>query len=233
MTRSIKEPELDFEVNALGTFNLLNAIKKHSPYSKIIYSSTNKVYGDLNHFTYTELNSRYICKNKPLGFDEHTKIDLITPYGVSKGSADHYMLDFAKMYEINTLVFRHSSIYGERQFATLDQGWIAWFVKKALDIKNQEKNQILNISGNGKQVRDLLYVGDCVDLYIKASQKINEIKGQVFNIGGGVENSFSLLELFNFLEYELKVKIKISKSPQRQSDQKIFIADITKAKNPN
>ena len=231
MTTSLKDPIKDFEVNVLGSINLLNAIRLYSPESTVIYSSTNKVYGDLTDYAYKESLTRYSCIDKPNGFCEGTKLDFVTPYGVSKGSADQYMLDFAKIYGIKVIVFRHSSIYGERQFATNDQGWLSWFTEKAIDLKTNKSNVPFTISGNGKQVRDLLHVSDCVELYLQASQKIDKIKGQVFNIGGSIQNSFSILELFNFLENELDIKMIYSQLPQRVSDQKVFIADISKAKN--
>ena len=231
MTTSIKDPVADFEINVQGSVNLLNAVRLYSPDSTIIYSSTNKVYGDLTHYSYEELATRYTCIDKPNGFSEEAKLDFVTPYGVSKGSSDQYMLDFAKIYGIKVIVFRHSSIYGERQFATNDQGWLGWFTEKAIDIKTNISNVPFTISGNGKQVRDLLYVSDCVDLYLKASQKIDSIKGQVFNIGGGIQNSFSILEFFSFLENELDIKMTYSQLPQRISDQKVFVADIAKAKD--
>ena len=190
MTTSIEDPRMDFEVNVVGSFNLLNAVRLYSPESAIIYSSTNKVYGDLNQFTYEETETRYKCIEKPYGFDESTPLDFHSPYGTSKGSADQYMLDFARIYGIKTVVFRHSSMYGGRQFATYDQGWIGWFTKKAIEIKQGKLKEPFTISGNGKQVRDLLYASDCVELYLNAVEKIDSIKGEVFNIGGGIENSF-------------------------------------------
>ncbi|UOD35670.1 GDP-mannose 4,6-dehydratase [Deferribacteraceae bacterium V6Fe1] len=230
MTTSIADPRMDFEVNAGGSFNLLNAVRLYNPESIVIYSSTNKVYGDLEQFTYEETETRYKCIDKPNGFDESTSLDFHSPYGCSKGAADQYMLDFYRIYGIKTVVFRHSSMYGGRQFATYDQGWVGWFIQKAVEIKQGKLKEPFTISGNGKQVRDLLYATDCVDLYLKASEKIEDIKGKVFNIGGGIENSSSLLELFSFLEQELDIKTTYTKLPPRESDQKVFIADISKAK---
>ena len=230
MTTSIANPRMDFEVNVIGTFNLLNAVRLYFPESIVIYSSTNKVYGDLEQFTYEETETRYKCIEKPNGFDESTPLDFHSPYGCSKGAADQYMLDFARIYGLKTVVFRHSSMYGGRQFATFDQGWVGWFTQKAVEIKQGKLKEPFTISGNGKQVRDLLYATDCVDLYLKASEKIEDIKGKVFNIGGGIENSSSLLELFSFLEQELNIKMTYTKLPPRESDQKVFVADITKAK---
>jgi len=231
MTTSIANPRMDFEVNVGGSFTLLNAVRLYSPESTIIYSSTNKVYGDLEQFQYEETKTRYVCIEKPNGFDESIHLDFHSPYGVSKGSADQYMSDFARIYGLKTVVFRHSSMYGGRQFSTIDQGWLGWFTTKANDIKNNQLSERLTISGNGKQVRDLLYVSDCVALYMKAADKIEQIKGQVFNIGGGIENSLSLLELFSFLEKELTIEMDYIQLPPRESDQRVFVADISKVMN--
>ncbi len=231
MTTSIDNPRFDFEINALGTFNLLEAIRKYSPESIIIYSSTNKVYGDLEQFHYKETDTRYICKEHPEGFDEKLPLDFHSPYGCSKGVADQYMLDYYRIFGIRTVVFRHSSMYGERQFATYDQGWIGWFCEKAIETKKGILKQPFTISGNGKQVRDILHADDVVSLYFKTVENIDKAKGQAFNIGGGMENSLSLLELFQILERELDVRLNYVKLPARKSDQKVFVADIKKVKN--
>ena len=230
MTTSIADPRMDFEVNVGGSFNLLNAVRLYSPESTIIYSSTNKVYGDLEQFTYEETASRYECVEKPNGFDESVNLDFHSPYGTSKGSADQYMLDFARIYGLKTVVFRHSSMFGGRQFATYDQGWIGWFTQQAINIKNGTQKELFTISGNGKQVRDIAHAEDMVNLYLKASTKIDSIKGQAFNVGGGMANSSSLLELFSFLESELNIKMNYTQLPVRESDQRVFVADLTKAK---
>lgn len=231
MTTSIADPRMDFEVNVGGSFNILNAVRLYSPGSTIIYSSTNKVYGDLEQFAYEETTTRYKCIDMPNGFDESVNLDFHSPYGTSKGSADQYMLDFARIYGLKTVVFRHSSMYGGRQFATFDQGWLGWFTQKAVEIKNGTLKEPFTISGNGKQVRDLLYASDTVALYLKASEKIDTVKGQAFNVGGGIENSSSLLELFGFLEKELDITMTYTQLPPRESDQRVFVADISKAKN--
>ncbi len=230
MTTSIEDPRMDMEVNVEGTFNLLNAVRLYSIESAIIYSSTNKVYGDLEQFTYKETDTRYECIEKPNGFDESVGLDFHSPYGTSKGSADQYMLDFARIYGLKTVVFRHSSMFGGRQFATYDQGWIGWFTQQALDIKNHTQKEPFTISGNGKQVRDIAYASDMIELYLMASKKIETIKGQAFNVGGGMSNSSSLLELFSFLEKELSIEMKYKELPVRESDQRVFVSDLTKAK---
>lgn len=227
MTTSIANPRLDFNTNTLGAFNLLEAVRTNCPKAGIIFSSTNKVYGDLEQYTYEENQTRYICKDHPNGFDEKVTLDFHSPYGCSKGAADQYMLDYARIFGLKTAVFRHSSMYGARQFGTFDQGWISWFCQKALETKNNP-SAVFTIAGNGKQVRDVLHADDMADLYMTAAANINDIKGQAFNIGGGIENSLSLLELFTLLEKLLNVKLNYTKLAPRESDQKFFVADIAK-----
>jgi CDP-paratose 2-epimerase len=227
MTTSISNPRLDYETNALGTFNLLDSVRKYSQESIILYSSTNKVYGNLEYLTYEERETRYICKEYPNGFPETIRLDFHSPYGCSKGCADQYLLDFHRIYGIKTIVFRHSSMYGSHQHATFDQGWIGWFCQKAIEIKNNKLKEPFTISGNGKQVRDVLYCSDIVSLYFKAKD-CKKAYGEAFNIGGGSENSLSLFELFSILERNLDIKMIYFKKPWRQSDQKVFIADNKK-----
>jgi len=230
MTTSIANPRLDFETNALGTFNVLEAVRLFSKDASVIYSSTNKVYGDLEQFSYEEKETRYVCVEKPQGFDENITLNFHSPYGCSKGSADQYMLDYARIFGLKTAVFRHSSMYGGRQFATYDQGWIGWFCQKAVETKLNILKEPWTISGNGKQVRDVLHADDMIDLYFSCAQNMDKAKGEAFNIGGGFENSLSLIELFDFLNQTLGIKLNYSKLPPRESDQKVFIADISKAK---
>jgi CDP-paratose 2-epimerase len=228
MTTSIENPRMDFEINALGTINLLEAVRKYTPESAVLYSSTNKAYGDLAWIKYEESATRYIAVDYPKGFPETISIDFHSPYGCSKGTADQYMIDYHRIYGLNTVVFRHSSMYGGRQFPTFEQGWIGWFVQKALEIKAGILKEPFTISGNGKQVRDVLYSDDMVNLYLKATGYIKIIKGHVFNIGGGMDNSLSLLELFSILQGKIGVELKYVNLPVRASDQKIFVADISK-----
>jgi len=231
MTTSIRNPLLDFETNAVGTLNLLESIRNFSKETLIIYSSTNKVYGDLNQFSYEETETRYICKEYPSGFPENIPLDFRTPYGISKGTADQYMLEYSRTYGLRTVVFRHSSIFGTRQFATVDQGWVGWFTLKALESLNHDHQLNFEFSGNGKQVRDLLFVDDAVELYYKAMTQFDKISGKVFNVGGGINNSLSLIELFNFLKKQLNLEPKYTRLPPRESDQKFFVADIRVIKN--
>ncbi|HQJ21649.1 MAG TPA: GDP-mannose 4,6-dehydratase [Bacteroidales bacterium] len=231
MTTSIENPRLDFEVNALGTLNVLESVKKYCPNSLIIYSSTNKVYGDLEYFSYEETETRYICKEHPNGFNESIKLDFHSPYGCSKGAADQYMIDYNRIFGLRTIVLRHSSMFGGRQFATFDQGWIGWFCRKAIEEKKGILKEPFTISGNGKQVRDVLFIDDIIVLYNKLLIYCDRCIGNAFNIGGGINNSLSLLELFNFIEDELGISLKFNKLLPRKSDQKVFIADINKIKS--
>lgn len=228
MTTSISNPRMDFETNALGTFNLLDSIRKYSPDAMILYSSTNKVYGDFANLTFEETATRYICKDYPNGIPETYPLEFHSPYGCSKGAADQYLLDFHRIYGMKTVVFRHSSMYGGNQHATVDQGWVGWFCQKALEIKNGTATEAFTISGNGKQVRDVLHADDVVRLYFSSLSHIERVQGQAFNVGGGIENSLSLLELFSRLEEMLGIKMNFYQLPPRESDQLVFVADNTK-----
>lgn len=229
MTTSIENPRMDFEVNALGTLNLLEAVRLHAPRAGVVYSSTNKVYGDLEQYAYREDPTRYSCVDLPNGFDEKVPLDFHSPYGCSKGAADQYLLDYHRIHGLNTTVFRHSSMYGGRQFATADQGWIGWFCQVAVESKKGLRQEPFTISGSGKQVRDVLHARDMITLYFKAAAQRDAVAGQVFNIGGGIDNSLSLLELFALLEEFLGIQLDYRKLPPRESDQRVFVADIGKA----
>jgi CDP-paratose 2-epimerase len=230
MTTSIDNPRLDFEINVVGGHNVLEVVRKFSPETVVTYSSTNKVYGDLEHIDYEETPTRYVAKDYLDGFDEKVSLDFRSPYGCSKGAVDQYMLDYARIFDLRTIVFRHSTIFGGRQFSTYDQGWIGWFVQKAIDARRTPGAEAFTISGDGKQVRDVLFASDLVACYFEATRRAEQTKGQAFNIGGGAVNSLSLLELFAFLEHELDIEMRYERLPWRQSDQKVFIADISKAK---
>lgn len=228
MTTSIVDPRMDFEVNALGTLNLLEAVRAHAPQALVIYSSTNKVYGDLEQYQYRETDTRYVCVERPDGFDEQTPLDFHSPYGCSKGSADQYLLDYHRIFGLRTVVFRHSSMYGGRQFATADQGWIGWFCQMAAQTRAGQRQEPFTISGNGKQVRDVLHAEDMIALYFSTLQHADAAAGQAFNIGGGIVNSLSLLELLGLLEHEIGRPLVYTKLPPRESDQRVFVADIAK-----
>jgi CDP-paratose 2-epimerase len=234
MTTSLQDPARDLQTNVIGTFNVLEATRLLSPDALVAYSSTNKVYGDLEWLRYEETESRYYLPDYPEGLDESLPLDFSTPYGCSKGAADQYVRDWARVYGLKTVIFRHSSIYGGRQFASFDQGWVGWFCQQAILQADAHRAgttyQPFSIAGTGKQVRDVLHAKDLINLYHIAYQHKDKLSGNVFNIGGGIRNSLSLLELFSLLEDELKiVKLDYYKQDRRSSDQDFFVASIDKA----
>lgn len=235
MTTSLSDPRRDFRTNALGTFNILEAVRAHTPDALVAYSSTNKVYGDLAHLEYQEGPTRFTVPSHPQGFDEALSLDFASPYGCSKGAADQYVRDWHRNFGLKTVVFRHSSIYGGRQFATFDQGWIGWFCQKAVEqqrARSEGRNaEPFTISGTGKQVRDVLYAEDLIRLYRCAWERRASVAGEIFNIGGGLDNSLSLLELFTLLANKLGLTapLDFTCTPRRKSDQDFFVADIGKA----
>lgn len=229
MTTSLQNPRRDFEVNVIGSLNLLESLRKHAPDAVVIYSSTNKVYGDLENYEYIETATRYEAKGLEFGFDENVALDFRSPYGCSKGAADQYMLDYARNFGIKAIVFRHSSIFGGRQFSTYDQGWVGWFVGQALLAQVGQLEKPFTISGDGKQVRDVLFASDLINCYFSAANAVGNCSGKAFNIGGGIANSLSLLELFAILEEELDVNLTYQQLPWRSNDQKVFVADIRRA----
>lgn len=228
VTTSLENPEADFAINALGTFNLLEAARKSGSDPAIIYCSTNKVYGsNVNKIEVLEKKTRYIFEaNFKGGISETSTIDLCehTPYGCSKLAGDLYTQDYAKVYGLKTAVFRMSCIYGPRQFGVEDQGWVAWFAIATITGKP------ITIYGDGKQVRDILYVTDLVDAFDAFLHRKSQLSGEVFNIGGGPENTISLLELLDMLEQLTGKRSKINFSNWRPSDQKVYVSNISKAK---
>jgi CDP-paratose 2-epimerase len=233
MTTSLADPRRDLLTNVVGTFNVLEATRQFSPDALVAYSSTNKVYGDLDAPRCEETPTRYITPDHPRGFDESLPLDFASPYGCSKGAADQYVRDWHRNFGLKTVVFRHSSIYGGRQFATFDQGWIGWFCQQALlqqrAAQRGEQPEPFTIAGNGKQVRDVLHAEDLIRLYAAAYEHRERVAGEIFNIGGGLENSLSLLELFQLLGRLTGTELKFTHNPPRPSDQRVFVADIGKA----
>lgn len=229
MTTSVNHPRLDFETNVLGSINLLEAVRQFAPEAAVVFASSNKVYGDLPQVTLVEEEFRFTAPEYPHGIDESAPLNFQTPYGCSKGAADQYMLDYARTYQLNTVVFRHSSIYGPRQFATYNQGWVGWFCDQAIGFQRESGRAPFTISGNGKQVRDLLFVDDAVAAYFAAVASVEKIRGEVFNMGGGTENSSSLLELFQQLESLAGVRLCYEEIDWRLGDQRYFVANNGKA----
>ena len=223
MVDSVKNPRYDFEVNALGTFNTLEAMRLGSPKASLIYSSTNKVMGALNNIPVIEKKKRYVFKNIK-GISEKYPLEGCGPYGCSKLAGDQYALDYARIYGLNTIVFRQSGIYGPHQFGIEEQGWLAWFCNALLFEKP------VTIFGDGKQVRDVLYIDDLLRAFDLASKNIKKTHGKAYNIGGGPNFSLSIWELFEILEKLAGKKFNYKFGPWRPGDQKVYISDVSKAK---
>lgn len=225
VTTSVAAPRDDFEANALGTFNVLEAAREslsgdHNPV--IIYTSTNKVYGGMEDVGVELAGDHYRYAHLPQGVPETQPLDFHSPYGCSKGTGDQYTRDYARIYGLRTVVFRQSCIYGVWQFGTEDQGWLAHFTIAALlDLP-------LTIYGDGKQVRDVLYIDDLVDAYERAIALPDVSAGQIFNIGGGPERAISLLDLIAILEELRGRPMSISYDEWRPGDQRVYVSDITK-----
>jgi len=222
VTTSVVNPRHDFEVNALGTFNLLEAMRQHAPEAVLLYASTNKVYGGLEAEGVEEHAGRYRFR-RPGGIPETQPLDFHSPYGCSKGAADQYVRDYARIYGLRTVCFRQSCIYGYRQFGVEDQGWVAWFTIAAVT------GQPVCIYGDGKQVRDLLFVDDLCDAYDAAVARADALRGAVFNLGGGPDHTLSLLELVAMLEELTGRPLHPRFSDWRPGDQPVFVADISRA----
>lgn len=226
VTTSVSNPREDFEINAVGSFNLLEAIRfsKHKPI--LVYSSTNKVYGEMEDAVIVKKNNRYTYRDFPHGISEHHTLDFHSPYGCSKGAADQYVRDYYRIYGIPTVVFRQSCIYGPHQFGLEDQGWIAWFMIASL------LDKPITIYGDGMQVRDVLYVDDLVRAFELATVNIEATKGKIYNVGGGPANILSVWSDFGlYLEQLLKRNISVKTADWRPGDQKVFVSDIRRIKS--
>lgn len=222
VTTSVTDPRSDFDCNALGTFNVLEAVRASSKSPVLLYASTNKVYGGLEQFSVVEGEKRYDFADTMKGVTEDVPLDFHSPYGCSKGAADQYVRDYARIYDMKTVVLRQSCIYGPHQMGIEDQGWVAWFMIATLF------NRPVTIYGNGKQVRDLLYVDDLVSAYEHCIDNIDTVSGEVFNMGGGRDNTLSLLEFLTFLKDDLGMNVDFSYGGVRPGDQPIFISDNAK-----
>jgi CDP-paratose 2-epimerase len=225
VTTSIARPREDFEINALGTFNLLEATRLHSPKAFFEFASTNKVYGKMDDLGVVERNGRYEYTDLPHGVGEAVGLDFHSPYGCSKGTADQYVRDYSRIYGVRSVVLRQSCIYGTRQFGIEDQGWVAWFTIASV------LGKPLTIYGDGKQGRDLLWIDDLVDAYVGLYENADNVAGQVFNVGGGPSNVLSLLELVDMLKNAGVLRRQPALSAWREGDQKIFVCDTRKMAN--
>jgi len=224
VTTSVCDPRTDFEINAGGTFNTLESARLSGRNPVFLYASTNKVYGGMEDVAVVELETRLDYRDYPNGINEKQTLDFHSPYGCSKGSGDQYTRDYFRIYGLPTVVFRQSCIYGIRQFGIEDQGWLAWFIIAAITGKP------ITIYGNGKQVRDVLFIDDLMDAYDFAFEQSNVSQGQVFNIGGGKANSISVwLEFQPILEELLGHPVKTRNREWRPGDQPVFISNISKA----
>ncbi len=226
VTTSITDPVHDFNTNATGSFNVVEAARQVADGAVLFYTSTNKVYGNMEHVKLEEKKTRYefVDKKYKNGVAEDYPIDPESPYGCSKYLADSYFLDYSRTYGTKAIVFRCSCMYGEMQKSLEDQGWISWIVRRIL----QEKK--ITIYGDGKQVRDILHVSDVVDAIIAATKEVKDTKGQAFNMGGGYANSISLLELIDFVQKETGKEANYGFSDWRPADQRVYISDSSKAK---
>jgi CDP-paratose 2-epimerase len=224
VTTSVIHPRKDFEDNALGTFNLLEAARLSGRNPIVLYASTNKVYGGMEDVDVAEGDDSYHYADLVYGVPETQPLDFHSPYGCSKGAGDQYMRDYHRIYDLPTVVLRQSCIYGPRQFGIEDQGWVAWFVIAAV------LGKPITIYGDGKQVRDVLYVDDLLDAYDAAIDRIDVAAGQVYNVGGGPENTLSIWHQFGpILESLLGEEIHVSHGDWRPGDQRVYVSDIRKA----
>jgi CDP-paratose 2-epimerase len=226
VTTSMVDPRDDFTTNIVGTINLLDALRTRNAQAPIIFASTNKVYGDLADIDFTLEGDRYVpvdAEVRAHGIGESRPLDFHTPYGCSKGAADQYVLDYARSFGLRTAVLRMSCIYGQRQMGTEDQGWVAHFLIRALE------RRPITLYGDGCQVRDILDVSNTVAAYYAAWQRINQVSGRAFNLGGGPANAVSLRQLLDFVGTLLGRALEIEYSDWRAGDQRYFVADTRAA----
>ena len=223
VTRSLQDPLEDCAINVVGTVNVLESIRAAGINPAFIYASTNKVYGSLHGAAVVEVDGRYALPEHPGGISEAYPLDFHSPYGCSKGAADLYVLDYARIHGLRSVSLRQSCIYGYRQFGTEDQGWLAWFTICHL------LGRPVTIFGDGKQVRDALFVSDLVECYERCIESIDAIRGQALNIGGGPEHTLSLLELVAFLEKRFRRPLVYSLAAERPGDQKVYVSCLERA----
>ncbi len=227
VTTSLADPREDFEVNVRGTLHLLDAVRLRGEPIPFIFASTNKVYGDLVDLPFRTTGDRYAPEGllAEAGINESRPLDFHTPYGCSKGAADQYVLDYARSFGVPSAVFRMSCIYGQRQMGTEDQGWVAHFLIRAL------AGEPITLYGDGKQVRDILDVSDAVDAYVRALDRIDEVQGRAFNLGGGPENAVSLLQLVEEIRSIIGRDVDLRFEDWRQGDQRWYVSDTRAAQS--
>jgi CDP-paratose 2-epimerase len=224
VTTSVVEPRTDFEVNALGTFNVLEAVRLTAPEAVVLYASTNKVYGGMENIAVVEENTRYRYDDHPHGISEEEPLDFHSPYGCSKGAGDQYVRDYARIFGLRTVVMRQSCIYGTRQMGAEDQGWLAYFCIAA------QTNRPITVYGDGKQVRDVLWIDDLIEAYDAAADRVDALRGEIYNIGGGPEHTLAIWSEFGpMLEDLAGNRIDVAYAPWRPGDQPVYVSDIRKA----
>lgn len=224
VTTSVTDPVYDFEVNALGTFKLLELVRtSKGKKPAFFFASTNKVYGGMEDIRIIETDDKYSYRDLPAGITEGTNLDFHSPYGCSNGAADQYVRDYARIYGLDTVVFRQSCIYGYRQFGLEDQGWVAWFIIAAT------LGRPITIYGDGKQVRDILFIDDLINAYDSAWTRIDSVKGQIYNIGGGPQNAISLRNLISMLRSDVNQNLSVANAGWRPGDQPVYVSNIDKA----
>lgn len=225
VTTSVLHPREDFEINALGTLNVIEAARLSDVQPIVLYASTNKVYGGMEEVTIVEEPTRYAYADLPMGVSETQPLDFHSPYGCSKGAGDQYVRDYHRIYGLPGVVLRQSCIYGPRQFGVEDQGWVAWLSIAAI------LGHPITIYGDGKQARDLLFIDDLLDAYDAALEHIDIAAGQVYNLGGGPANVLSVWREFGpMLEQIVGKEVPVNWDNWRPGDQRVFVADIRKAR---
>jgi CDP-paratose 2-epimerase len=220
VTTSVSDPRSDFESNALGTFNVLEAVRHAGIKAPFIFSSTNKVYGGMEDAKIVERDGHYCYATLQNGVPETRGLDFHSPYGCSKGAADQYVRDYHRIYGLNTVVLRQSCIYGYRQFGVEDQGWVAWFTIASV------LGRPITVYGDGRQVRDVLFINDLLDAFDAAASRISAVAGRVYNIGGGAQNTLSLLDLLGYLEQRRGKALAYQQADWRPGDQRVYVSDI-------
>ncbi|HEX6502606.1 MAG TPA: GDP-mannose 4,6-dehydratase [Terriglobales bacterium] len=221
VTSSVNDPRFDLEVNVGGTFNILEAARKTGRRPLVLFTSTNKVYGSLQERPVVRANTRYSC-NEADCVSELQPLDFHSPYGCSKGAADQYVHDYARIYELPTVVFRMSCIAGPRQFGNEDQGWVAHFLYSAM------RRDAITIYGDGRQVRDVLAVEDLLRAFEAVRSRLNRTAGEIYNVGGGLKNSVSLLELMAEIRRFTGQHLEYDMQPVRPGDQALYVTDFEK-----
>jgi CDP-paratose 2-epimerase len=216
------DPQTDFEVNARGTFNVLEAVRTLAPDAMTVFASTNKVYGGLDQWKLEKQGVRWLPDQGVKGVDEREPLDFHSPYGCSKGAADQYVRDYSRVYGLRTVVLRQSCVYGEHQYGNEDQGWVAHFVYSVLD------QRPITIFGDGFQVRDLLDVRDICRLYIACLANFDACNGKVFNVGGGPDNARSVIEVLHSIEQLMETDAHYSHDDWRPGDQLYYVSDIAR-----